>query len=148
MDPSKWFLFPFKDRFSGDDTQCFFHVRGAIVADQFSGEVFKKLLMFKQLSHIMTKPIKWHVCPVWSKSSLYALWVAKDHTVLHAKSKDWSDWADAQVDLSLCWAHIPICWFCLDVTQLLYSYVLSANVFRLIWYFRFQMYVAAQIMMV
>ena len=23
----------------------FFHVRGAIVADQFSGEVFKKLLM-------------------------------------------------------------------------------------------------------
>ena len=66
----------------------FFHVRGAIVADQFSGEVFKKLLMFKQLSHIMTKPTKWHLHPVWFESSLCALWVAKDHTILHANSKD------------------------------------------------------------
>ena len=62
VDPSKWFLFPFKDSFF-----C-----------QFSGEVFKKLLMFKHLSRIMTKPTKWHVRPVWSESSLCALWVAKD----------------------------------------------------------------------
>ena len=25
----------------------------------------------------------------------------------------WSDWADAQADLSLCWAHRSFCWFCL-----------------------------------
>ena len=31
---------------------------------------------------------------------------------LHADSKDWSDWADAQADLSLCWAHTSVCWFC------------------------------------
>ena len=42
----------------------FFHVRGAIVAEQFSGEVFKKLLMFKQLSRTVTKLTKWHVRPV------------------------------------------------------------------------------------
>ena len=24
----------------------------------------------------------------------------------------WSDWVDAQADLSLRWAHMPFCWFC------------------------------------
>ena len=45
--------------------------------------------------------------PVWSESSLYAQWVAKNPSFLHADSEDsdWSDWADAQADLSLCWAH-------------------------------------------
>ena len=27
-------------------------------------------------------------------------------------SEDWSDWADSQADLSLCWAHRSFCWFC------------------------------------
>ena len=31
---------------------------------------------------------------------------------LHADSEDWSDWADAQADLSLRWAHMPFCRFC------------------------------------
>ena len=43
--------------------------------------------------------------PVWSESSLCAQWVAKNLRFLHADSEDWSDWADAQADLSLCWAH-------------------------------------------
>ena len=43
--------------------------------------------------------------PIWSESSLCAQWVAKDPSFLHADSEDWSDWADAQADLSLCWAH-------------------------------------------
>ena len=43
--------------------------------------------------------------PVWSESSLCAQWVAKDPSFLHADSKDWSDWPDAQADLSLRWAH-------------------------------------------
>ena len=54
--------------------------------------------------------------PVWSESLLYAQWVAKDPSFLHADSEDWSDWADAQADdwsdwayaladLSLRWAH-------------------------------------------
>ena len=43
--------------------------------------------------------------PVWSESLLCAQWVAKDPSFLHADSQDWSDWADAQADLSLRWAH-------------------------------------------
>ena len=73
------------------------------------------------LSCLMTKSTKWHVCqaetqislgrkislsirPVWSVFAC-AQWVAKDPSFLHADSEDWSDWADAQADLSLCWAH-------------------------------------------
>ena len=31
---------------------------------------------------------------------------------LSAQRRLWSDWADAQADLSLRWAHMPFCWFC------------------------------------
>ena len=48
---------------------------------------------------------------------VFALWaqsVAKDPIFLHAdrQRRLWSDWADAQADLSLRWAHMPFCWFC------------------------------------
>ena len=43
--------------------------------------------------------------PVWSESLLCAQWVAKDPRFLHADSEDWSDWEDAQANLSLRWAH-------------------------------------------
>ena len=48
------------------------------------------------------------VHPVWSGSAVYALRVAKDPRFLHEDSKDWSDWAGAQADLSIRW----FCWFC------------------------------------
>ena len=35
----------------------------------------------------------------------------------------WSDWADAQADLSLCWAQRSFCWFCHEVAKL--SWVIS-----------------------
>ena len=56
------------------------------------------------------------ICPVWSEFSLWDQWVAKDPSFLHADSEDWSDWADAQADLSLRWAHIYIVGF--DMRQL------------------------------
>ena len=34
-------------------------------------------------------------------SLCYALWVAKDSVLLHVDSEDWSDWANAQANLSL-----------------------------------------------
>ena len=34
--------------------------------------------------------------PVWSESSLWSQWVAKDPSFLHADSEDWSDWADGR----------------------------------------------------
>ena len=78
----------------------------------------------------MTKPTKWLCaqpsfsaawasaqsdksrCPDWSESSLCHQWVAKDPSFLHADSEDWSDWVDAQDDLSLRWVHRSFCWFC------------------------------------
>ena len=32
--------------------------------------------------------------------------------ILRVHSEDWLDWADAQADPSLRWAHRPYCWFC------------------------------------
>ena len=73
--------------------------------------------------HPMTKPTKWHVPPaktqigqgirpVWSESSLSA-WRSLGSLATHwAHSEDWSDWANAQADLSLRWAHRSFCWFC------------------------------------
>ena len=61
--------------------------------------------------------------PVSSESSLCAQWVAKDPSFLHVDSKDWSDWADAQVDLSLRWAHMPFCWFCHEAAHF-FPYIL------------------------
>ena len=78
------------------------------------------------MSCSMTKPTKWLVhlaktlislciCAVWSESSLCAQWVATDPRFLHGDSEDsdlWSDWADAQADLSLRWVHRSFCLFC------------------------------------
>ena len=36
--------------------------------------------------------------------------------------KLWSDWADAQADLSLRWAHMPFCWFCHEAAHIVISY--------------------------
>ena len=64
------------------------------------------------VSCFVTKPTKWPVHPVWSESLLCTQWVAKDSSSLHADSEDWSDWADAQADMSRRWAHMPLSWFC------------------------------------
>ena len=32
--------------------------------------------------------------------------------LLSAQRRLWSDWVDAQADLSLRWAHMSFCWFC------------------------------------
>ena len=53
------------------------------------------------------------------QSSLCTQWVTKDPRFLHADSEDWSDWADAQADLSLCWEHTHFVGFVMS--QLLYS---------------------------
>ena len=37
---------------------------------------------------------------------------------LSAQRRLWSDWADAQADLSLRWAHMPFCWFCHDAAHM------------------------------
>ena len=51
------------------------------------------------------------------QSSLCAQCLAKVPMLLHVDSEDWSDWADAQTDLSLRWAHRSFCWFCRAVAS-------------------------------
>ena len=64
--------------------------------------------------------IKLGICPVWSESSLSA-WRKVGSLATHwAHSEDWSDWADAQADLSLCWVHISVCWFCHEAAQIIF----------------------------
>ena len=61
--------------------------------------------------------------PVWSESSLCAQWVVKDSRVFHAHSEDWSDWADAQADLNIRWAHTHFVGFVMSRLTLLVSKV-------------------------
>ena len=56
-------------------------------------------------------------------SSLCAQRVAKNPRFLHAVNELWSDWADAQAELSLCWAHRLFCWFCDAVAHLCSVYI-------------------------
>ena len=82
------------------------------------------------LSHDITKPTQWHlrpakiqvslgIRPVWSEFSLSA-W-RKPGVLsypLSAQWRLWSDWAAAQVDLSLRWAHSHFVGFVMS--QLIY----------------------------
>ena len=56
--------------------------------------------------------------PVWSESSLSAWKKLGSLAAQWVHSEDWSDWADAQADLSLRWAHMPFCWFCHEAAQM------------------------------
>ena len=72
-------------------------------------------------THFMTKPTKWHVrpaktrislgiSPVWSVFTVHMkkAWVLS--YPLSAQQRLWSDWVDAQADLSLRRAHMPFRW--------------------------------------
>ena len=72
------------------------------------------------MSCLMTKPTKWSVRPVKTQISLGVrpVWSASSLSAWKKHGKDWLDWVDAQADLSLCWAHMPDCWFCCDAALL------------------------------
>ena len=110
VDPSKWFLFPFKDRFSASSLErC-----------------------LKNCFCLNNWAASWQNGMCAQSDLLCALWVAKDHTVLHANSKDWSDWADAQVDLSLRWRTYHFVGFVsMWLNYYIHMYVLSVNVLGL-----------------
>ena len=44
-----------------------------------------------------------------------------------AQRRLWSDWADAQADLSLRWAHMPFCWFCYEAAHFICTYTTIAK---------------------
>ena len=82
-----------------------------------------------------TKPTKWHVRPVKTQISLgirpvwsvFAVRMKKALVFsypLSARPRLWSDWADAQADLSLRWGHMPFCRFCHALAQMIRIYAL------------------------
>ena len=64
---------------------------------------------------------------VWSESSM-SVWRKLDSlATTSAQWWLWSDWADAQADLSLRWAHMPFCWFCHALADFFFSYFPMKN---------------------
>ena len=72
---------------------------------------------FSHMSLVTTKPTIWHVrpaktqirlgiCPLWSESSLVLNGLLRTLAFFSCGQRRlWSDWANAQADLSLRWAH-------------------------------------------
>ena len=52
------------------------------------------------------------------QSSLSACRISGFLATHEVHSKDWSDWADVQANLSLRWVHWSFCWFCCAVAQI------------------------------
>ena len=80
------------------------------------------IIWYLYMSQRTTKATKWHVCPaktkislgirpVWSESLLSPRRKHGSLATHWVHSEDWSDWADAQADLSLHWVHMLFCWF-------------------------------------
>ena len=72
----------------------------------------------KMTMHTTKTQISLGIRPVWSESSLCTQWIAKGPSVSPCGQRRlWSDWSDAQADLSLHWAHMAYCWFCHEVAH-------------------------------
>ena len=68
---------------------------------------------------------QWRLRSTWasaqSDQSSLSTWRKLGSLATHwAHSEDWLDWADAQADLSLRWAHMPFCWFCHEAAQVVW----------------------------
>ena len=87
----------------------------------------------KWFVHLTKSQISLGVRPLWSDCSHEESLGPKlpiEHTPktlvkAHSENPDqsaqrrlWSDWANAQADLSLRWAHMPFCWFCHEAAHI------------------------------
>ena len=77
----------------------------------------------------MIKSTKYHVRPaktdqpghLTSLIRVFAVRIKKAWVLsypLSVQRRFWTDWADAQTDLSLRWAHMTFCWFCHEAAQI------------------------------
>ena len=73
----------------------------------------------KWLVHPAKTLIRLGISPVWSESLLSALREARGPELSSGEQQGlWSDWADAQADLSLHWPQMSFCWFYYMMAQL------------------------------
>ena len=109
--------------------KCHSHENQYHIARPQSGQYLSFVLVIRNWDSSWQNLQKWHVRssktqisldfrPVWSESSLFA-WRKLGSLATHwAHSEVWSDWVDAQADLSLHWAHMSFCWFCHAVVHI------------------------------
>ena len=71
--------------------------------NQQSGKCTQQIQYSYQLGHLpsLIRVFAVHIDTHWVLSYLLSI-----------QRRLWSDWADARADLSLCWAHMPLCRFC------------------------------------
>ena len=67
--------------------------------------------------------------PVWPEASLSAWRKLGSLPTQWAHSEDWSDWADAQANLSLRWAHshFVFCWLCHEAANMITTENITLN---------------------
>ena len=81
-----------------------------------------------KLIHGLTKPTKWFVRPAKTQISLGIRQSDQSQRCspetklgpklpIERQRRRWSDWVDAQADLSLRWAQKSFCWVCHEVAQ-------------------------------
>ena len=58
-------------------------------------------------------------------------WIVGSSATHWVHCEDWSDWADAQADLSLRWVHRSFCWFCHEAAHM-YIMLYFCNIFILL----------------
>ena len=63
-------------------------------------------------------PISLGIGPVWSVFPVHSIGNSGPKLSSRGQRRLWSDWADAQADLSLRRAHMPFCWFCHEAAHL------------------------------
>ena len=87
----------------------------------------------------MTKATKWHPP---SLIRVFAVCMKKAWILsypLRAQRRLWSDWANAQADLNLCWARMPFHWFCHEVAILTHICLVDSSILTN-WTNSFQIY--------
>ena len=110
---------------------------------------FRSYITMRKLSHLMTKPTKWHVRPAKTPISLgirpvwsvIAVRMKKSWVLsypLSTQRRLWSDWVDAQADLSLCWALSHFVGFVMRRLSFSCAYPLISPVGPMSVQFRFQ----------
>ena len=88
-----------------------------IIISDLSGLMKKKKKKYGMCTQRRLRSQPWHLPSLIRVFTVHMkkAWVLS--YPLSAQQRLWSDWVDAQADLSLHWAHMPFCWFCHEVAQ-------------------------------
>ena len=96
---------------------CRFHGENLPCPDEWYSNIGhdNSFSIHHEMSHRMTKPTKWPV----RQRRLRSAWASAQSDQSSLFAWRWTgSLADAQANLSLCWAHMPFWWFCHATAQI------------------------------